>query len=93
MENLHRLFTTAGIAQFGFTLEQFKRNPNSVLRQCGQPSAPDCIANGFKPLLPAQAMVAKQLQGQWEHDALAAKVANVPRKRLHSNTAILQPAT
>lgn len=61
----NRVYNEARIAEFGFAREVFLARPLAVLRACGQESAPEAIASGCKPLLPAQAMVAKKLARQW----------------------------
>ncbi|EPD3052078.1 TPA: hypothetical protein ACKR0U_003135 [Proteus mirabilis] len=52
------IFVSARIIEFGITFERFIKDPWKHLMSCGQESAPDVIAEGMLPLLPAQAEVA-----------------------------------
>ena len=52
------IFVSARIIEFGITFERFLKDPWKHLKSCGQESAPDAIAEGMLPLLPAQAEVA-----------------------------------
>ncbi|MDG2666009.1 MULTISPECIES: hypothetical protein [Vibrio harveyi group] len=51
------IFVSARIIEFGITFERFLKDPWKHLVSCGQESAPDAIAEGMLPLLPAQAEV------------------------------------
>ncbi|HFQ5199055.1 TPA: hypothetical protein ACGUWK_002207 [Vibrio vulnificus] len=53
------IFVSARIIEFGITFERFLKDPWKHLMSCGQESAPDAIAEGMLPLLPAQAEVAR----------------------------------
>lgn len=48
------------------TIERFMQDPWGNLKACGQESAFDCLSNGYKPLLPAQAAASKRIQGAWD---------------------------
>jgi len=52
------IFVSARIIEFGITFERFLKH----LMSCGQESAPDAIAEGMLPLLPAQAEVARRVR-------------------------------
>lgn len=60
------IFVAARIIEFGITFERFLRDPWHYLVQCGQESAPDCIARGMKPLLPAQSEIARRWREEGE---------------------------
>ena len=59
-----RVFVEARILESGITFDQFLTNPDYYLSSIGQETAPECIKNGFLPLLPKQAAVAKRLRDQ-----------------------------
>lgn len=48
------IFVSARIIEFGITFERFLKDPWKHLMSCGQESAPDSIAEGMLPLLPAR---------------------------------------
>ncbi|KPN77841.1 hypothetical protein AEA42_05990 [Shewanella sp. Sh95] len=56
------IFVSARIIEFGITFECFLKDPWKHLMSCGQESAPDAIAEGMLPLLPAQAEVARRIR-------------------------------
>lgn len=56
------IFFSARIIEFGITFERFLKDPWKHLMSCGQESAPDAIAEGMLPLLPAQAEVARRIR-------------------------------
>lgn len=56
------IFVSARIIEFGITFERFLKDPWKHLMSCGQESAPDVIAEGMLPLLPAQAEVARRIR-------------------------------
>ncbi len=56
------IFVSARIIEFGITFERFLKDPWKHLMSCGQESAPDAIAAGVLPLLPAQAEVARRIR-------------------------------
>lgn len=56
------IFVSARIIEFGITFERFIKDPWKHLMSCGQESAPDGIAEGMLPLLPAQAEVARRIR-------------------------------
>ncbi|ELV8801283.1 hypothetical protein QNE37_000917 [Vibrio vulnificus] len=56
------IFVSARIIEFGITFERFLKDPWKHLMSCGQESAPDAIAVGMLPLLPAQAEVARRIR-------------------------------
>lgn len=47
------IFVSARIIEFGISFERFLKDPWKHLMSCGQESAPDAIAEGMLPLLPA----------------------------------------
>ena len=55
------VFEACRLSEQGERLEEFLRDPWTVLRRHGQESAPECLAKGFLPLLPRQAAVARRL--------------------------------
>ncbi|MBE4801550.1 hypothetical protein HJ165_07680 [Vibrio parahaemolyticus] len=56
------IFVSARIIEFGISFEGFLKDPWKHLMSCGQESAPDAIAAGMLPLLPAQAEVARRVR-------------------------------
>jgi len=56
------IFVSARIIEFGISFERFLKDPWKHLMSCGQESAPDAIAEGMLPLLPAQAEVARRIR-------------------------------
>jgi hypothetical protein len=56
------IFVSARIIEFRITFERFLKDPWKHLMSCGQESAPDAIAEGMLPLLPAQAEVARRVR-------------------------------
>lgn len=62
---LARIYIEARIADYGYSVEAFRAEPEAVLAACNQSSAPECIERGYRPLLPAQAAVAERLRQQW----------------------------
>lgn len=56
------VFEACRLNEEGLTFEQFLTDPWSYLEQYGQESAPACMEAGFRPLLPAQARVARRLR-------------------------------
>lgn len=56
------IFVFARIIEFGITFERFLKDPWKHLMSCGQESAPEAIAEGILPLLPAQAEVARRIR-------------------------------
>ncbi|APD85575.1 MULTISPECIES: hypothetical protein [Gammaproteobacteria] len=56
------IFVFARIIEFGITFERFLKDPWKHLMSCGQESAPEAIAEGILPLLPAQAEVARRVR-------------------------------
>lgn len=56
-----QVYTKCRLAQHGVSLREFVSNPWKVLAQHGQSAAPESIANGYEPLLPRQAEVARRL--------------------------------
>ena len=52
--------------------EDFLAAPHRTLRAIGQESAPECIAQGFEPLLPRQAEIALAIRQGGERAAGAA---------------------
>jgi len=70
------IFVSARIIEFGITFERFLKDPWKHLMSCGQESAPDAIAEGMLPLLPAQAEVARRIRESEQHSMKP----NAPRK-------------
>jgi len=62
------VFEACRLGEQGEGLEDFLADPWAVLRRHGQESAPECLANGFRPLLPRQAAVARRLAEAWGAD-------------------------
>jgi hypothetical protein len=69
------IFVSAHIIEFGITFERFLKDPWKHLMSCGQESAPDAIAEGMLPLLPAQAEVARRIR-ESEQRALMSTESN-----------------
>ena len=53
------------INEYDLSFNDFMTNPEGCLLEIGQESAPDCIRNGFEPLLPAQAAVGLKLREKY----------------------------
>lgn len=47
-------------------LSRFLENPQQYLEFAGQSTAVIAIANGYRPLLPAQVAASKRIQQQWQ---------------------------
>ncbi len=56
------IFVSARIIEFGLTFARFLKDPWKHLMAWGQEAAPDAIAEGMLPLLPAQAEVARRIR-------------------------------
>ncbi len=56
------VYAAAKLARLGVEYEAFRRAPWAHLYTYSDPSALECLADGFQPLLPAQAAVAKRLR-------------------------------
>ncbi|MEX6210110.1 hypothetical protein [Providencia hangzhouensis] len=78
------IFVSARIIEFGITFERFLKDPWKHLMSCGQESAPDAIAEGMLPLLPAQAEVARRVR---ESDLT--KQIMLPRSRTSSQNVVI----
>ncbi|HHC7417896.1 TPA: hypothetical protein ACN3ZQ_001080 [Vibrio cholerae] len=78
------IFVSARIIEFGITFERFLKDPWKHLLTCGQESAPDAIAEGMLPLLPAQAEVARRI---WESELT--KQIMLPRSRTSSQNVVI----
>lgn len=78
------IFVSARIIEFGITFEHFLKDPWKHLMSCGQESAPDAIAEGMLPLLPAQAEVARRVR---ESDLT--KRIMLPRSRTSSQNVVI----
>lgn len=57
------VYTACRLTQMGLRFDSFVESPWEHLLRMGQLSAPDCLAAGLQPLLPAQAAVARRLRG------------------------------
>ena len=78
------IFVSARIIEFGITFERFLKDPWKHLMSCGQESAPDAIAEGMLPLLPAQAEVARRVR---ESDLT--KQIMLPRSRTSQQNVVI----
>lgn len=79
------IFVSARIIEFGITFERFLKDPWKHLMSCGQESAPDSIAEGMLPLLPAQAEVARRVrENELRQLAFQRELLSRPEKK-HSN--------
>lgn len=56
------VYTACRLTETGLRFEDFVTSPWEHLELLGQLSAPACLAAGLKPLLPAQAAVARRLR-------------------------------
>ena len=63
------VFEACRLGERGERLEDFLRDPWTVLCRHGQESAPECLANGFRPLLPRQVAVARKLAEMWANES------------------------
>lgn len=55
------IYTEARLAELGVSLAEFLKNPAWTLERVGQGGAAESMAKGFRPLLPAQALVAQRV--------------------------------
>ena len=81
------IFVSARIIEFGITFERFLKDPWKHLMSCGQESAPDAIAEGMLPLLPAQAEVARRIRENEQRTELTnavVKKSDIPSLSLHT---------
>lgn len=60
------VFVACRLREEGLTFERFLQDPWGWLAHFGQESAPGCLRAGFRPLLPAQARVARRLREEEE---------------------------
>lgn len=58
------IYQKVNINEYDLSFDQFLCDPKGYLKEIGQESAPECIENGFEPLLPAQAKVVLRLREQ-----------------------------
>ena len=58
------IYQKLGFNEYDVSFGVFITEPKKYLKEIGQESAPECIDNGFEPLLPAQAAVALRLREQ-----------------------------
>ncbi len=58
------IYQKVNINEYDLSFDQFLCDPEGCLHAIGQESAPECIENGFEPLLPAQAKVALWIKEQ-----------------------------
>lgn len=91
LENdVHPIYADAGILELtGLSYDQFAKDPQRALAQAGQADAPDLIARGFKPLLPAQARIRARLDAEGAEERKASQNASPARSnvvRLHNAT-------
>jgi hypothetical protein len=57
------------------SLRKFLTAPTHYLETAGQETAPAAIANGYRPLLPAQVAARQRIQLQWEAEDNAKRAA------------------
>lgn len=61
------VYFKAHIAELlAISLSKFLTAPTHYLAQAGQETALTSIANGYRPLLPAQAIASQRIQKQWQ---------------------------
>lgn len=77
-----RIYDECRLKECGVEFHKFISDPWGVLTRCGQFGAPASIANGFKPLLPKQAAVAKRLHNSERRQALHAVYFRITGRRL-----------
>jgi hypothetical protein len=65
------VFEACRLGEQGERLDAFLRDPLTALRRHGQESALECLAKGFRPLLPRQAAVARRLAQVWGREVPA----------------------
>jgi hypothetical protein len=80
------VYTACRLTQTGLRFDDFVTSPWEHLRRLGQLSAPDCLAAGLHPLLPAQAAVARRLRGLGfaDDDCLDDPGLSITSRRLRS---------
>lgn len=59
------IYAKCQVSEYKISLETFLESPREVLRDIGQGDAVESIAQGFEPLLPKQAEIARRV---WEAD-------------------------
>lgn len=77
------VYALCRLADHGIEMEVFVLDPWVVLTEVGQTDAPQSIADGYLPLLPRQAELAKQLLEQELALESAAKVVQFTSKKTH----------
>jgi hypothetical protein len=81
------IYFKAHIAELLATpLSKFLTAPTHYLAQAGQETALTAIANGYRPLLPAQVAASQRIQKQWldQDNAVRAEQATVHADAIHS---------
>lgn len=77
------VYALCRLAEYGIEMDTFVSDPWVVLTEVGQTDAPQSIADGYLPLLPRQAELAKQLLEQELALESAAKVVQFTSKKTH----------
>jgi hypothetical protein len=62
------VYHLAKLDQLGITREAFDRDPEGTLREAGQYDAIAILASGYRPLLPAQIKIRRELEEQWARE-------------------------
>jgi hypothetical protein len=63
------IFCEARIGRaLGISFSKFMENPKRNLELAHQETAPECLRNGFLPLLPAQAATSKRIRDRWAEE-------------------------
>jgi len=81
------IYFKAHIAELLATpLSKFLTAPTHYLAKAGQETALTAIANGYRPLLPAQVAASQRIQKQWldQDNAVRAEQATVHADAIHS---------
>ncbi len=65
---LQSIYDQAYLAELGVPWDAFAAAPHAMLDAVGQHDALDVLANGYRPLLPSQAKLRRQLIAEWERD-------------------------
>jgi hypothetical protein len=81
------IYFKAHIAKLlAISLSKFLTAPTRYLAQAGQKTALTAIANGYRPLLPAQVAASQRIQKQWldQDNAVRAEQSTVHADTTHS---------
>lgn len=71
------VFSACRLHELGVTFSSFIASPWEMLALHGQESAPECLTQGYRPLLPRQAAIARRIREE-EARTITVKHAETP---------------